>query len=373
MTNPPPAIVGMPIDQVDTPALLIDLDVFERNMKRMQYRMDQAEIRLRPHAKTHKCAPIAHQQIALGAVGICCQKVSEAEALAFTGVPDIMVTNQVIGTRKVERLAALARRIKLSVCVDDAENVRDLAAAAERNDVTLDVMVEIDVGANRCGVAPGIGAIELVRLVDNAKNLRFIGLQAYQGSAQHIRSFGDRRMAIQRATELTRNTLDTLNQHGYVCRVVAGGGTGTHLFESTSGVYNEIQAGSYIFMDADYGKNLNEAGEYDHEFDNSLFVLTSIMSRTRENLAVVDAGLKSMSFESGLPLVYGESGISYAAASDEHGCLEVRPDSSVRLGDKLKLIPGHCDPTVNLHDWFVCVRGNFVKALWPVTARGAVW
>ena len=186
---------------------------------------------------------------------------------------------------------------------------------------------------------PGTDAVDLVSLIANDEHLNFIGLQAYQGAAQHIRKFNDRRAAIERATQLTRDTVNTLAEHGYTCRVVAGGGTGTHLFESTGGVYNEVQAGSYIFMDADYGKNLNQAGEYDREFENSLFILTSVMSRTRQALAVVDAGLKSMSFESGLPDVYGHPGCRYTAASDEHGRLEVSKDSSIQLGDKLKLIP----------------------------------
>ena len=373
MNNSPPAAVGMTLDQVDTPALLIDLNALERNMKLMQDRMDRVGVRLRPHAKTHKCAPIAHRQIALGAVGICCQKVSEAEALALAGVTDVMVTNQVVGTTKVERLAALSRSTKLSVCVDDAENVHELGAAVRKFYTELDVMVEIDVGAHRCGVAPGMDAVELVKLIEDERSLNFIGLQAYQGGAQHIREFNDRKAAIEQATELTRDTVNALSKHGYTCQVVAGGGTGTHLFESTSGIYNEVQAGSYIFMDADYGKNLNQAGEYDREFKNSLFVLTSVMSRTRKDFAVVDAGLKSMSFESGLPDVFGYAGCRYAAASDEHGRLEVSTDLSIRVGDKLKLIPGHCDPTVNLHDWFVCTREDLVQAVWPVTARGAIW
>ncbi len=373
MPNPPPAAVGMSIDQVDTPALLIELDAFERNMKGMQDRMDRAKMRFRPHAKTHKCAAIAHQQIALGAVGICCQKVSEAEALAWAGVRDIMITNQLIGPLKVERAAALARYIELSVCVDDAQNVRQLASAAKKFDVQLNVMLEINVGADRCGVAPGAGVVDLVRLIDQQESLNFIGLQAYQGSAQHLRSFSDRKDAVARAAELTGNTVEVLKNHGYACRVIAGGGTGTHPFEAGSGVYNEIQSGSYVFMDADYGKNRNRAGEYERAFENSLFILASVMSHASPGRAVVDAGLKSMSFESGLPVVVAPAGVSYIASSDEHGILEISRDTEVRLGDKLRLIPGHCDPTVNLHDWFVCVRGTQVEAVWPVTARGAVY
>ena len=373
MANPPPAAVGMPLDQVDTPALIIDIDAFERNLKHMQDRMDRAQVRFRPHAKTHKCAPIAHQQIALGAVGVCCQKVSEAEALAWAGVRDIMITNQVVGSFKVERLAALARYVNVSVCVDDVENIRELATTAKKREVRLDVMLEINVGANRCGVPPGFAALAFVKRIDEQESLNFIGLQAYQGAAQHVRAFSERKDAVGRAIELTIDTVDVLKKHGYSCQIIAGGGTGTHVFESVSGVYNEIQAGSYIFMDADYAKNRNAAGEHDREFENSLFVLSSVMSRPDQTRAVVDAGFKSMSFESGLPEVFNRPGVRYLSPSDEHGSLKISGDVNIRLGDKLKLVPGHCDPTVNLHDWFVCVRGGLVEALWPVTARGAVW
>ncbi len=373
MTVRPPADVGMPLEEVDTPALIIELDAFEANLTRMADSAKAAGVRLRPHAKTHKCALIALRQIALGAVGVCCQKVSEAEALVEGGVRDVLVTNEIVGKRKVARLAALAREATLAVCVDDAENIDALDAAASRAGAALDVLVEVDVGAHRCGVAPGRPAVELARRVDAAKALRFAGLQAYQGRAQHLRDYAQRRAAVDAAVDAAGKTVTLLGEHGLECRSVTGAGTGTYRFEAASGLYNELQAGSYIFMDADYANNHGEGGGPFDEFQHSLFVYTTVMSAPARGRAVVDAGLKASSVDSGLPSVHGMPGVEFVAASDEHGTLEFGSgESGPSLGDKLMLIPGHCDPTVNLYDWYVCVRDGRVQALWPIVARGAV-
>lgn len=373
MTVRPPADVGMPLDEVDTPALVIELDPFEANLARMAEAAGAAGVRLRPHAKTHKCAVIALRQIALGAVGVCCQKVSEAEALVQGGVRDVLVTNEIVGARKIAHLAALAREAKLTVCVDSAENVAALDGASARAGVTLDVLVEVDVGAHRCGVPPGTPAVELAERVAAAKALRFAGLQAYQGSAQHIRDHGERRAAIDGAVACARETVTMLGERGIPCPSITGAGTGTFRFEAASGLYTELQAGSYIFMDADYAQNHGEGdGPFD-EFEHSLFVLTTVMSTPEPGRAVVDAGLKASSVDSGLPTVHGEPRIEFVGASDEHGKLIFDPGKvTVSLGDRLKLVPGHCDPTVNLYDWYVCVRDGYVQALWPIVARGAL-
>ncbi len=373
MTVRPPADVGMPLEEVDTPALIIDLDAFEANLSHMAHAAKAAGVRLRPHAKTHKCALIALRQVALGAVGVCCQKVSEAQALVEGGVRDVLISNEIVGERKIAHLAALAREATLAVCVDDAENIAALDAAAGRAGATLDVLVEIDVGAHRCGVAPGGPAVELARRVDAAKALRFTGLQAYQGGAQHLRDHAQRRAAIDAAVDAAGKTVTLLGEHGLECRSVTGAGTGTYRFEAASGLYNELQAGSYIFMDADYAKNHGEGGGPFDEFQHSLFVYATVMSRPAPGRAVVDAGLKASSVDSGLPSVHGRPGVEFVAASDEHGTLEFGAgESGLSLGDKLMLIPGHCDPTVNLYDWYVCVRDGRVQALWPIVARGAV-
>ena len=372
--QPPPAEPGMSIDQIDTPALLVDLDPFERNLERMSRAVHSAGVRLRAHAKTHKCAAIALRQMALGAVGVCCQKVSEAEALVNAGVPDVLVSNQVVGARKLARLAALATRARVAVCVDHADNVKALSAAAMGAGAQIGVLVEVDVGAGRCGVAPGEPALSLARQVSRSAGLRFDGLQAYHGSAQHIRGFAERRAAIEAAAGHVRATRTLLDRAGLACETIAGAGTGTFQFESASGLYNELQCGSYAFMDADYAKNLDEDGAPVHEFEHSLFVLATVMSTAKPDFVVVDAGLKAIAFDSGPPAVHEPAGAQYFRPSDEHGRIAAG-ESNVRLalGDRVRLIPGHCDPTVNLHDWYVAVRANVVEEVWCVDARGALF
>ena len=373
MITRPPAEVGMPLEAVDTPALLLDLDAFERNLARLAAAVSGTGVRLRPHSKSHKCPVIALRQLAVGAVGVCCQKVSEAEAMVYGGVPDVLVSNQIVGKPKIARLVALAKQAHVAVCVDDAGNVSDLSAAATAFGVRLSVLVEINVGADRCGVAPGEPALALARHIAGSPGLRFAGLQAYQGSAQHIRDFAKRKEAIDVAAEKTRRTVDLLRQHDLPCTLVSGAGTGTYPFEAASGIWNELQAGSYIFMDADYLKNLKPDGTAGSEFAPSLFVYATVMSRPTKDRAILDAGLKALSVDSGMPWVAGMQDVEYLRASDEHGKLTLHdPARALPLGSKLRLVPGHCDPTVNLYDWYVCYRDNRVEALWPITARGAV-
>ena len=371
MTTSAPAAVGMPLAAVDTPALVLDLDAFERNLARMADAVRGRPVRLRPHAKSHKCAQIALRQIAAGAVGVCCQKVSEAEALVAGGVADVLIANEIVGTRKLDRLATLARKAKLGVCVDAGQNVADLDAAAARAGVRLDVLVEVNVGADRCGVEPGAPALELARNIVASRNLRFAGLQGYHGGAQHLRSVADRRSAIGRAAGFARSTRELIESSGIACDTFTGAGTGSFPLELASGVYDELQPGSYIFMDADYNRNEVDAA-WPH-FEQSLFVWTTVMSRPNAARAVVDAGLKASSVDSGMPQVWSVPGVEFVKASDEHGVLVIAPGvEAPALGAKLLLVPGHCDPTVNLYDWFVCVRRGVVEALWPVSARGAI-
>lgn len=369
----PPARPGQTLAEVDTPALLLDLDAFERNLDRMDATLAGTRVRVRPHAKSHKCPEIALRQMAHGAVGVCCQKVSEAEAMVEGGVMNVMVSNEVVGASKLARLAALARRARVSVCVDDAQNVADLDAAARAAGVKLDVLVEVNVGADRCGVEPGAPVVALARAIAASKNLRFAGLHAYQGAAQHVRRPADRQAAIDKAVAAVRTTLDHLAAAGLKADVVTGAGTGTYLLEAGSGVYNEIQPGSYVFMDADYNRNLDEAGQPVKVFEQSLFVWTTVMSHPVPERAVVDAGLKALSVDSGMPLVADLPGVEFQKASDEHGVLALPAGTTLKVGDKLRLIPGHCDPTVNLYDWIVGVRDGKVECVWPITARGAFY
>jgi len=371
MALAPPATVGAALDEVDTPALVIELDAFERNLRRLSQAVEGRGVRVRAHAKTHKCAEIARRQIAAGAVGVCCQKVSEAEAMVDGGVADVLVSNEIVGARKLERLAALARRARIGVCADDAANVGELSQAAQRAGATLDVYVEVDVGAHRCGVAPGEPALALASEIAARPGLRFAGLQAYHGAAQHLRTMAERRAAIARAARAAKQTRRLIESEGLACPTVTGAGSGSFAFEIESGVFDEIQPGSYVFMDADYAKN--EWAAPLPSFEHALFVLATVMSRPAPDRAVLDAGLKALSVDSGMPLVWERPGLRYARASDEHGVIEIAAGPPPALGERLLLVPGHCDPTVNLYDWYVCVRDGRVEALWPVSARGAVY
>ncbi len=376
--QPPPGETGMALADVDTPALMIDLDAFERNLARMADTLKDRPVRLRAHSKTHKSPLIGAKQVALGAVGVCCQKVSEAEIMVAGGVSNVLVSNEVIGARKLERLAALAGDAEwLGLCIDSDEGLAQASAAASGAGTALHALVEIDIGAGRCGVAPGEPALRLARAIADAPGLVFAGLQAYHGSAQHIRDHDGRRQAIDAAIKMTRQTVGLLERNGLTCAIVGGAGTGTFEMEAASGVYTELQAGSYIFMDADYARNRAKGGGPFDSFEHALFVYATVMSVPGEGTAVVDAGHKALSVDSGMPEPFAMAGVTYQGPSDEHGVLKTGGSNKPpALGDKILLIPGHCDPTVNLHDWYICVRGMgtpqaHVEDIWPVTARGA--
>jgi D-serine deaminase-like pyridoxal phosphate-dependent protein len=360
-------------DEIDTPALLIDLDALDYNLVYMRDLLATTPVRLRPHAKTHKSPVIAHLQMRHGAIGQCVQKVSEAEILAWGGVCDILVSNQVVGTPKLARLAALASMSRVSICADDGLQVSALEAIAEASKVRLTVLVEIDVGAARCGLPPGEEAAALAMRIAASPYLVFGGMQAYHGAAQHLRTLQERELQIGRAVIAVRRTLDALNRRGLSCPVVTGGGTGTFELEVASQVYTEIQAGSYIFMDEDYNRNRGRNGAPASAFRNSLFVLSTVMSRVHRDRAVMDAGLKALAIDSGMPGVWQRPGLRFMRASDEHGEIQVFPESTGPvLGEKLRLVPSHCDPTVAMYDWYVGMRGDRVECVWPVAARGAL-
>jgi D-serine deaminase-like pyridoxal phosphate-dependent protein len=368
-----PAQIGQPENGIDTPALVLDLDAFEYNLKRMATCLEGTGVRLRPHAKAHKSPVIAHLQISQGAVGQCVQKTAEAEALVWGGVRDVLVSNEVAGASKLARFAALSRLADVAICADSEHHVAAIQAAAADASAQIPVYVEIDAGGNRCGIEPGERAAMLARRIAGSAHLRFAGLQAYHGSAQHRRRPEDRAAAIEIAASAVRRTLDALTKTGLQCPAVTGAGTGTFEYEIASGVYTEIQAGSYCFMDADYARNLDSGGKPVSLFRQSLFVLSTVMSAPRAGVAVVDAGHKAVAVDSGLPLIWQRDDVLYVDASDEHGTLSYGPNARApQLGEKLRLVPGHCDPTVDRYDWYVCVRNGRVENLWPITARGAM-
>jgi len=371
-----PALPGMDEADIQTPCLVLDLDALERNIRKMGDYAKAHGMHHRSHGKMHKSVDVQKLQERLGgAVGVCCQKVSEAEAFARGGIRDILVSNEVRDPAKIDRLARLpALGARIIVCVDDVVNVAELSAAAQKHGTTLECLVEIDCGAGRCGVATPDAAVEIARAIDAATALRFTGVQAYQGSMQHLERYEDRKARLDEAIMLTRAVVDALRAAGLTVELVTGGGTGSYYFESSSGVYNELQCGSYAFMDADYGRIRDKDGNRidQGEWENALFVLTSVMSRARPGQAVCDAGLKVLSLDSGLPVVHGRAEVRYANASDEHGVIEDR-EGVLSINEKLRLIPGHCDPTCNLHDWYVGVRDGKVEVVWPVSARGKAY
>ncbi len=358
--------IGDAAESILTPSLVLDLDAFNRNLERL---MQQApNVRVRPHAKSHKCPDIAHRQIALGAVGICCQKLSEAMVFAKAGIQDILLTNQVFGAAKLAQLAELSQAIRLGVLVDDAVQLKALATAMAGQAQALDVYIEIEVGGRRCGASPE-AALELARTIQTSSQLRFAGLHCYHGPAQHFRQSEQRSTAIAQAAQIAGQTVSLLKEAGIDVPCVTGAGTGTFWLERDSGVYTEIQPGSYVFMDRDYADNV--VGAQDVRFEHALFIQTMVTSVSHEGFVVVDAGLKSMSVDSGMPRVHGRDDLRYVRASDEHGVIEVSEGPRPSLGDVLRLIPGHCDPTVNLYDDLVVVSAGKVVDQWPIAARGA--
>jgi len=333
-------------------------------------------MRHRVHGKMHKSVDVAKLQNELGgACGVCCQKVSEAEVFARGGITDVLVSNQVRDAAKIDRLARMPKLGARTICcVDDLANVADLSAAAVKHGTQIECLVEIDCGAGRCGVTTTPQVVEIAKAIDAAEGLKFAGIQAYQGAMQHLESYQDRKDKTRIAIDMVQEAVDTLKADGLVCDIVGGGGTGSYYFESSSNVFNELQCGSYAFMDADYGRILDETGQrIDRgEWENALFILTSVMSHAKADKAIVDAGLKAQSVDSGLPQVYGRTDVEYVKCSDEHGVV-ADPRNVLKVNDKLRLVPGHCDPTCNVHDWYVGVRGDVVEVVWPVSARGRAY
>ena len=379
------ASIGLRVDQIDTPALVVDLDAMERNIARMADFARKHQVLWRPHAKMHKSAEIALLLQRAGAVGACVQKTAEAEALAAGGVRDITITNQVIAHPKLLRVARLAARLqaqggRLALAVDSAEGIQRLAEAMAQAapQARIDVLVEIDVGQGRCGVPPGAPALALAQAVARLTQLRFAGLHAYHGRAQHLRGAAERRESIAAAVQAARHTRDLITAAGLPVPLVTGSGTGTLVHEAASGVYGELQAGSFLFMDADYARNEREPAQ--PAFEQALFVKTQVISACSSH-AVCDAGHKSHAIDSGLPtvaLLPPERALRYANGGDEHGLIYADgPKARLpALGRMLWLMPGHCDPTVNLHDYLIGVRGGLtagvVERIIRVDARGAL-
>jgi D-serine deaminase-like pyridoxal phosphate-dependent protein len=381
-------LVGQPVAAIDTPSLVVDLDAMQRNLSRMAEFARKHDIRWRPHAKMHKSAAIARLQQQAGATGVCVQKTSEAEAMAAGGVLDIYISNEVVAPAKLARVADLAHQLaaeggRLAIAVDSAEGVRRLANAMNERRrggtaAVIDAFVEIDVCQGRCGVRPGRAAVELAHEIRKHPALRFAGLQAYHGKAQHLRSPQARREAVATVLQDVQFTRKLMEQDGLQVPLVTGAGTGSMLYEAASGLYGELQAGSFLFMDADYAANDRDPAQ--PQFEHALFVKSHVMSSGLLH-AVCDAGHKSHAIDSGLPRVLaleatGE--LEYLNGGDEHGILKPAGGNQrvPHLDDTVWLIPGHCDPTVNLHNYMIGVTGGLEKGrvdkIIRIDARGAL-
>jgi D-serine deaminase-like pyridoxal phosphate-dependent protein len=362
-------LIGVPgsRDQLNTPALILDRAPFERNVAAMAAFAKARGLALRPHAKTHKSADVARAQIAAGAVGQCCAKLGEAEALAAEGIDGIHLTSPIVTAPSIARLVALNERMtSLSVVVDHPDAVDAIAAAATAK--PINVMVDIDPGNLRTGAASAEDVLSLVRRIADRPTLTYAGVQFYCGSQQHIVALADRRAAIAERTDRLRAIVDLLTAAGLAPPVVTGGGTGSHVIDADLGVLTELQVGSYIFMDREYGDC-----DLGARFETALSVDARVISANHAELATIDAGLKAFATEAGVPPILSgaPAGSSYRFMGDEHGGImppvgEARP----ALGTRITLAAPHCDPTVNLYDVYHVVDGDTLIAIWPVTARG---
>jgi D-serine deaminase-like pyridoxal phosphate-dependent protein len=360
------------IEDLDTPVLLVEADAFERNVKRMQDIAAKAGISYRPHAKAHKSPAVAEMQLAAGAAGICCAKLGEAEVMAAGGIGDILITTEVVGPNKLLRLTQVAQSAKLAVVVDNEANVGMLARAAQTAGVRLDILVEVDVGQRRCGVPPGPEAARLARLVADEQWLNFRGLQGYQGAIQMTAGFAARRAQVKDALDKLLESAELVRKAGLRVEVLTGGGTGTAAIDVALHGLTELQPGSYLFMDTKYAA-IEWADGGRVPFENSLYVLGTVISRPAADRAIVDVGFKSASSDGGLPMPVDLPGATFAFAGDEHGQLSFdgKP-CPLELGAQVRLIPSHCDTTVNLHDRFIVARNGIVEDVWDIAARGRV-
>ena len=365
MSTIPAALVGSSIAEIDTPALLLDLDIMEQNIDRMAGAFRGVTAELRPHAKTHKTPIIAHKQLAAGAIGITCAKVGEAEVMVEGGIRDILIANQVVGARKIARLVSLARHADLIVAVDDPQNVEELSQAAQVAGASLRVLVEVDVGMRRCGVPPGEPTLTLARQVEKAPGLTFTGLMGYEGHLVFVPSLEERVHRVHTDMQALIDTVSFLESHGLPVNIVSAGGTGTAMITGRLPRITEIQAGSYVFMDGRY-KTIEGV-----DFDCALTLLTTVISRPLPERIIIDAGMKTLTHEFGLPRFKEREDLELVGLSEEHGTVKLKdPSVSLKPGDKLEIVPSHGDTTLNIHDCYYGLRNGRVAAIWPIAARG---
>ena len=366
--------VGISMWDLDTPCLCVDLDRLEGNLDRMQTTVTRNGIASRPHAKTHKCPAIARLQLATGSVGICTAKISEADVMFAHGIEQILMTTVNVTPRKIRRAMQLRARCDgFTQAVDTAANARDLSAAAKEAGVVADIVVDIDPGGHRTGITAGAPALELARLVDTLPGLRLRGLLCYDGGAQHVTGFADRRRRALASLEAATETAVQMTRAGLDTGIFSGGGTGTYNIDHETPGLTDVQVGSYVFMDAQYlGIGGAEDPDVYTDFEPALTVLTTVLNAQYEGRATTDAGAKANTINRPWPIVAGESGMTFTSGSDEFGTIRYEANASrvYAVGDKLELIVSHCDPVVNLYDQLYGVRGDTVEVVWPIAGRG---
>ncbi|MFQ5819920.1 MAG: DSD1 family PLP-dependent enzyme [Candidatus Heimdallarchaeota archaeon] len=361
------SLIGAPISEIDTPALLIDLEIMEHNIDLMSQYFATVNADLRPHYKTHKTPIIAHKQLEAGAIGVTCAKLGEATTLVEAGIKNVLIANQVVGTPKIERLISLANHSDIIVAVDNPKNVAALSKAASEKGVTLNVLVEVNVGNNRCGVGPKGPALSLTREVLRSKGLNFRGLMGYEGFCVGIKEYEKRKTITEQAITLLVETKHELEGVGIDVEIVSGGATGTYNITGEFPEVTEVEAGSYVVMDTMYKKIQGI-----HDFGYAMTLLTTVISHPTSSRALTDAGIKSIAHEFGMPAVKELEGIKVTRLAEEHTWLELEGGATreIEVGNKIELIPSHCCTTTNLHDWFYAVRNGRIEAIWNIAARG---
>ena len=359
--------IGMHKTELDTPALLIDLDKMEANIQTMANYFRTVNADLRPHVKTHKTPIIAHKQIAAGAIGVTCAKLGEAEAVIHAGIRDVLIANQIVGPQKIARLINLAKHSEIMVAVDNPQNVQAIAEAAAAKGATVRMLIEVNIGMDRCGVEPGEPTLTLADQIRQCPNLVFEGLMGYEGHTVAKPNRSERDAA---AREAMRHLLDTkhyLEKHSVEVPIMSGGGTGTFNITGSIPEMTEVQAGSYVLMDSTY-RNVEGVGDH---FDCALSVLATVVSRPNRSRMVVDTGLKVLAKEFGIPQPVGVTGVEMTGLSEEHGQIRVSDENvSLKPGDTLEILPTHCCTTVNLHDRYYGIRNGIVESVWEISARG---
>jgi D-serine deaminase-like pyridoxal phosphate-dependent protein len=366
MATAPHPLIGCPLSELDTPVLIVELDALERNIAHIAEICRQRGIQWRPHCKAHKSPEIARRQLASGAIGLTCAKLGEAEVMAAAGIRDLLVANQVVGPVKMRRLAALSRLADPIIAVDHPQQIDLLERAMTEAGTKVRVLVEVDLGLERAGVAPGEAALELARRVAQCRGLRFAGIMGYEGHLLTLPDLAEKQRRITAALSELVATRDLIQAAGLACGIVSAGGTGSYMFTAGFAGITELQAGGLIFMDAFYADDCQV-----REFEYALKVLTTVVSRPARHRAIVDAGRKSIHGEVHCPLVAGRDDIHVEQLSAEHGWLRLDDSATdLQIGDRLELIPGYGDFTCVLHDEFLAIRNGKVEAVWPLVARG---